>query len=47
MDVTFKVALEMEMSKHGVVVGRVKPIAVPQPNGSQSCLNASIEPFSS
>ena len=61
MDVTFKVAQELEMSKNGVVPVEVKPIAVPQPNGDvklgapnaarsstdQSCLNASIEPFSS
>ena len=33
MDVTFKVAQELEMSKHGVVPVEVKPIAVPQPNG--------------
>jgi rare lipoprotein A len=33
MDVTFKVAQELEMSKHGVVPVEVKPIAVPQPSG--------------
>ena len=33
MDVTFKVAQELEMSKHGVVPVEVKPITVPQPNG--------------
>ena len=33
MDVTFKVAQELEMSKNGVVPVEVKPIAVPQPNG--------------
>ena len=33
MDVTFKVAQELEMSKRGVVPVEVKPIAVPQPNG--------------
>ena len=32
MDVTFKVAQELEMSS-GVVPVEVKPIAVPQPNG--------------
>lgn len=33
MDVTFKVAQELEMSKHGVALVEVKPIVVPQPNG--------------
>ena len=33
MDVTFKVAQELEIGKHGVVPIEVKPIAVPQPNG--------------
>ena len=33
MDVTFKVAQELEISKHGVVPVEVKPIAVPQPSG--------------
>jgi peptidoglycan lytic transglycosylase len=33
MGVTFKVAQELEMSKHGVVSVEVKPIAVPQPSG--------------
>jgi rare lipoprotein A len=33
MDVTFKVAQELEIGKHGVVPVEVKPIAVPQPNG--------------
>ena len=33
MDVTFKVAQELEMSKHGVVSVEVKPIAVPQSSG--------------
>jgi len=33
MDVTSKVAQELEMSKNGVVPVEVKPIAVPQPNG--------------
>ena len=33
MDVTFKVAQELEMSKNGVVPVEVKPIVVPQPNG--------------
>jgi rare lipoprotein A len=33
MDVTFKVAQELEISKHGVVPVEVKPIAVPQSNG--------------
>ena len=33
MDVTFKVAQELAMSKHGVVPVEVKPITVPQPNG--------------
>jgi rare lipoprotein A len=33
MDVTFKVAQELDMGKHGVVPVEVKPIAVPQPNG--------------
>ena len=65
MDVTFKVAQELEMSKNGVVPVEVKPIVVPKPDGEvelrcrrgrsnaarsssdQSCLNASIEPFSS
>ena len=33
MDVTFKVAQELDLRKHGVVPVEVKPIAVPQPNG--------------
>ena len=33
MDVTSKVAQELEMSKHAVVPVGVKPIAVPQPSG--------------
>jgi rare lipoprotein A len=33
MDVTFKVAQELEIGKHGVVPVEVKPIAVPQANG--------------
>jgi peptidoglycan lytic transglycosylase len=33
MDVTFKVAQKLDMSKHGVVPVEVKPIAVPQLNG--------------
>jgi rare lipoprotein A len=33
MDVTFKVAQELDMGKHGVVPVEVKPITVPQPNG--------------
>jgi rare lipoprotein A len=33
MDVTFKVAQELEIGKHGVVPVEVKPIIVPQPNG--------------
>jgi rare lipoprotein A len=33
MDVTFKVAQELQMSKHGVAPIEVKPILVPQPNG--------------
>ena len=33
MDVTFKVAQELEITKRGVVPVEVKPIAVPQPNG--------------
>jgi peptidoglycan lytic transglycosylase len=33
MDVTFKVARELEISKNGVVPVEVKPITVPQPNG--------------
>jgi rare lipoprotein A len=33
MDVTFKVAQELEMTNRGVVPVEVKPIAVPQPNG--------------
>ena len=64
MDVTFKVAQELEMSKRGVVHGRGKahrgaaaerrsearcrrgrPDAAAGSSG-RSCLNASIEPFS-
>ena len=33
MDVTSKVAQELDLRKHGVVPVEVKPIAVPQPNG--------------
>ena len=33
MDVTIKVAHELDLRKHGVVPVEVKPIAVPQPNG--------------
>ena len=33
MDVTFKVAQELGITKHGVVPVEVKPIVVPQPNG--------------
>jgi rare lipoprotein A len=33
MDVTFKVAQELEMGKHGLVPVEVKPIVVPQPSG--------------
>jgi rare lipoprotein A len=33
MDVTFKVAQELDLRKHGVVPIEVKPIAVPQQNG--------------
>jgi rare lipoprotein A len=33
VDVTPKVAQELDMKKHGVVPVEVKPIAVPQPNG--------------
>jgi rare lipoprotein A len=33
MDVTFKVAQELEMTKRGVVPVEVRPITVPQPNG--------------
>ena len=33
MDVTFKVAQELDIRKHGVVPVEVKPIAVPQQNG--------------
>jgi rare lipoprotein A len=33
MDVTFKVAQELDMTSRGVVPVEVKPIAVPQPNG--------------
>jgi rare lipoprotein A len=35
MDVTFKVARELDIGKQGVVPVEVKPIAVPQQNGEK------------